>query len=220
MKEKVLLYKIYIVIAAIFILLLSVHPYPLSYVIKSLPTLIFAYLCFKYVKKPVKFLMGIGYICCMCGDIFLDLSRTEFFMQALAAFLIGQIFYVIAFAQQLLYRKNRLYLAIIPFLYASIVTIILLPRLGRFLVPVLVYIVVITVMGIFSSFLNSKGIRVFLGAMVFIISDSLIAINKFVAPFKYSTAIIISLYFIAQYLIGTGILKDFPVDTEKSPQEQ
>lgn len=220
MKEKKIIYIIYIVIAALFIILLSIHPYPFSFVIKSLPTLMFVYLCFKYVIKPMKFLMGIGYICCMCGDIFLDLSRTEFFIQALAAFLIGHIFYILAFAQQFHYRKERLYLALLPFIYVTIITFILFPRLGTFLLPVLVYIVVIALMGIFSSFINSKGIRIFLGATVFIISDSLIAINKFVVPFNYSTVIIISLYFIAQFMIGTGVLKDFSVNTEKGSGSQ
>ena len=215
MKEKVIIYKIYIFIALLYIILLSIHPYPFSSVIRLLPVLMFAYLCFKYLKEPMKFFMGIGYICCTCGDIFLDLSRTEFFIQALAAFLFGQIFYIIAFAQQFYYRKKRLYLALSPLLYALVITIILFPRLGTFLIPVLVYIVVITLMGIFSAFINSKKTGIFIGAMIFIISDSLIAINKFVVPFKYSTAIIISLYFIAQYMIGTGVLKDFSVNTEK-----
>lgn len=216
MKEKAILYKIYIVIATLFVILLSVHPYPFSYVIKSLPTLMFAYLCFKYLKKPMKFFMGIGFICCTCGDIFLDLSRTEFFIQALAAFLVGHIFYIIAFARQFYYRKRRLYLALIPFIYVLVITFILFPRLGTFLIPVLVYIVVIALMGIVSAFINGKKTGVFIGAMIFVISDSLIAINKFVIPFYYSTAIIISLYFIAQYIIGTGVLKGFSVNTEKS----
>lgn len=216
MEEKSIIYKIYILIALLFVILLSIHPYPFSYVIKSLPTLMFAYLCFKYLKKSMKFFMGIGFICCTCGDIFLDLSRTGFFIQALAAFLIGHIFYIIAFARQFYYRKQRLYLALIPFIYVSAITFILFPRLGTFLIPVLVYIVVIAFMGIFSAFINGKKTDVFIGAMIFIISDSLIAINKFVKSFNYSTAIIISLYFIAQYMIGTGVLKDFSVDTEKN----
>ena len=219
MKEKAIVYKIYIFIAIAFVALISIHPYPFSYVIKPLPALLFAYLCFKYLKNPMKAFMGIGFVCCACGDIFLDLHRVRYFIPALVSFLFGQIFYIIAFVQQFYYRKKRLYFALLPFLYALIITIILLPRLGRFLTPVLVYILVITLMGIFSAFIRSDRIGVFLGAMIFIIADSLIAINKFVAPFKYSTAIIISLYFIAQYMIGTGVLKDFPADIEKDINE-
>ena len=215
MEEKSIIYKIYILIALLFVILLSIHPYPISYVIKPLPALLFAYLCFKYLKKPMKVFMGIGFVCCACGDIFLDLHRVKYFIPALVSFLFGQLFYIIAFAQQLHYRKKRLYLSLLPFLYALIITIILFPKLGKFLTPVLVYIVVITLMGIFSAFIKGEKIDIFFGAMVFIIADSLIAINKFVTPFRYSTAIIISLYFIAQYKMGTGILKDFSLDTEK-----
>jgi len=50
-------------------------------------------------------------------------------------------------------------------------------------------------------------IAVLCGAILFVISDSLISINKFYAPFRYSGIAIMSTYIIAQYLIIYGIVK-------------
>jgi uncharacterized membrane protein YhhN len=50
-------------------------------------------------------------------------------------------------------------------------------------------------------------IAVLCGAILFVISDSLISINKFYAPFRYSGIAIMSTYILAQYLIVYGIVK-------------
>jgi len=189
-----------------FCLKMTIHSYPFSFKLKALPTVLFAYLCFKYLKMPDKLFIGPGFLCCTSGDIFLDFSRESYFIHALISFLSGHIFYTLGFLQQVHFTKERLPFAIIAFVYTSIITIILLPRLGNFLIPVVVYIMVITIMGISAAFISGNSLGIFIGAMIFIVSDSLIAINKFLGSFNYSTPIIISLYFIAQYTIGTGVL--------------
>ncbi len=207
MNERKLLFIIYIISAATFVILLSIHPYPFSFILKSIPTVLFAYLCFKYLKMAEKLFMGIGFICCTCGDIFLDFSRELYFIHALVSFLVGHILYCLGFIQRFTFSRKKLPLALCVFLYTLIIMLLLFPKLGSFLLPVSIYILVITVMGICAAFVTDSKIDIFIGAMIFIISDSLIAINKFLFPFPYSTAIIISLYFIAQYIIGTGMLR-------------
>ena len=48
---------------------------------------------------------------------------------------------------------------------------------------------------------------VFLGALFFMLSDSILALNKFYEPLAYSNISIMLTYAIAQYLIIFGILK-------------
>ena len=48
---------------------------------------------------------------------------------------------------------------------------------------------------------------VFFGALFFVISDSILALNKFYTPLKKSSFIIMFTYLVAQYLIVIGILK-------------
>jgi len=206
MNERKLLFTIYIICAAAFVLLLTIHPYPFSFVLKAIPTVLFAYLCFKYLKMPEKLFMGFGFICCTCGDIFLDFSRELYFIHALVSFLLGHALYTFGFLKRAQFKKGKIPFALAAFLYTFIITLILLPSLGSFCIPVIVYILVITIMGISAAFITGKSLGIYLGAMIFIVADSLIAINKFLVPFNYSTPIIISLYFIAQFKIGTGIL--------------
>jgi len=47
------------------------------------------------------------------------------------------------------------------------------------------------------------------GAILFVLSDSAIAVNKFSYNFPYSGTVIMSTYVIAQYLIVTGYIKQF-----------
>jgi uncharacterized membrane protein YhhN len=46
---------------------------------------------------------------------------------------------------------------------------------------------------------------VFSGAVIFLLSDSIIAINKFMVSVFYDRLLIISTYMIAQFLITTGL---------------
>jgi uncharacterized membrane protein YhhN len=80
------------------------------------------------------------------------------------------------------------------------------------LIPVMVYMFVILLMAT-TAFLR-KGIvnnlsytLVFVGAIFFMISDSLLALNKFHEPLPFSNISIMLTYSIAQYLIVLGILK-------------
>jgi uncharacterized membrane protein YhhN len=50
-------------------------------------------------------------------------------------------------------------------------------------------------------------ILVLAGAVLFVISDSLIALNKFGFPFVFSGVAVMTTYIAAQYLIVTGVLK-------------
>lgn len=50
------------------------------------------------------------------------------------------------------------------------------------------------------------SLTVNLGAMIFVFSDTVIAVNKFLRPIPHSTVFNIGLYFIAQFLIVIGLI--------------
>jgi len=88
----------------------------------------------------------------------------------------------------------------------------MLSSLGEMFVPVLVYATVISAMCIFAlnrcGRVNAARFKwVFIGAIVFVLSDSTIAINKFLTSIPVSGLWIMSLYAFSQYLIVNGILK-------------
>ena len=84
--------------------------------------------------------------------------------------------------------------------------IILAPSLNDMAIPVYVYLTVITTMGIMATFRDSSNMLVLCGAILFIVSDSMIAINKFSMPIIASDYFIMITYYLAQFLIVNGFI--------------
>jgi len=203
--EKIKVFSIaYISIGVLFVLTLFFHPYPGSYLIKPIPVLIMTYLCFLGLKGGIRYLMVAALLFSAAGDVLLDVDRGRLFVPGLVSFLVAQVLYSIVFAKEFRFRAARLLIAAGMIIYVSV--IYYLEDLGRLQIPVLIYMVVITVMGIFASFSKRPVNGVLVGALFFIVSDSLIAINKFIHPFPYSTIFVIITYYSAQYRIGMGML--------------
>ena len=84
---------------------------------------------------------------------------------------------------------------------------LLIPNLGNLLLPVIAYLITITAMGLLAVQSSFPVRWVLLGAMLFIISDSFIAINKFIHPFPFESYWIMGTYYAAQFMLVMGFLK-------------
>jgi uncharacterized membrane protein YhhN len=79
------------------------------------------------------------------------------------------------------------------------------------MLPEVIYLLVIETMGLTAwlrreyQSLNAY-LLTFLGAILFIISDSTIAFNKFVQPFDYANVVIMVTYILGQFLIIEGMI--------------
>jgi len=141
------------------------------------------------------------------GDVLL-MDKSNLFLFGIAAFLFTQIFYIKIIWTQI--RDSNFYqktISIIPFLvYLSVLLFMLIDNLKALLIPVIVYGVTISVFGMVAllNYITDKNKNtqfLFIGAILFISSDSMIALNKFhQTNFFYSVAIMIT-YVLAQYLI-------------------
>jgi len=153
------------------------------------------------------------------GDVLLMLqSRMEdMFIFGLAAFLVAQIFYILAYRNAI--DKNiqvpvgRFVIFRIIFLtfYGGGLLFILRQGLGDMLLPVSAYTVVLMTMGIFALLRKGKTtdksfLMVYSGALLFIMSDSMIAISRFSHPLVQSSLLIMATYIAAQLLIVKGLL--------------
>jgi uncharacterized membrane protein YhhN len=152
------------------------------------------------------------------GDLFLMFENTNppFFIFGLASFLATHILYIIYFAG---FKNNRVsllkkqpLLIVAVLLYGASLVWLLFPKLGNLKIPVLVYATVICTMQLYSTHafnkVNKKAARLFLsGALLFVLSDSVLAINKFHLPFAAAGAIIMLTYCAAQYNIVCGFIK-------------
>ena len=146
-----------------------------------------------------------GLLCSLAGDIFLSLPRDRF-IQGLLSFLAAHLCYTAAFIKE--GERAVSALSLLPFLvYGGLMLHALWPHLGRMRAPVVAYMLVILLMGwqAASRFLvtNQEGsLTALMGALFFIASDSVLALNRFKSSFRSAQALTLSTYFIAQWLIA------------------
>lgn len=152
------------------------------------------------------------------GDTFLMLqgSNPLFFIFGLGSFLLAHIAYILAFKKfdTVLTSSGRLVTSILFISYSLVLSYVLWSGLGEMKIPVILYALVLTLMGIFGVIKN-MGVSNFvvIGAVLFILSDSMIAYDKFVEPFSSSRFLIMCTYISAQFLIIRGISLRMPKES-------
>jgi len=198
--------SLYIISSLLFIISLYWHPYAGSFLLKSIPALAMSYILFKEKIVNVR-PMALGFIFSAMGDVALDVDRQKYFILGLAFFLIAHVLYAGTFIKLSL-RKNYLSFKILFVLFfAMSMTYLLWPNLGAMKIPVIVYLIVICGMTVSSSFYTAKGNLAFVGALIFMSSDAMIAISKFLTPFPFSSLAIIVTYYLGNFLIGYSAVK-------------
>ena len=146
-----------------------------------------------------------GLLFSLVGDVFLMLPRDRF-IQGLLSFLVAHLFYIVAFTVE--GHRSLSFWDVIPFLiYGSLMLRWLWPHLGKMRLPVMAYMLVILTMGWTATsrwmLTGQEGSRLaLLGAILFIASDSLLAVDRFQGRFRSSHLLILSTYFSAQWLIA------------------
>ena len=148
-----------------------------------------------------------GLIFSLLGDMML-LKPWYKFELGLAAFLIGHIFYIIAFIS---YKgMDWDILPLLPLIgFALWLFRMIKPHLGKLLIPVGSYMSVILLMvwqgiGIWLSEKYIFGLLIGSGAFIFCVSDSILAYQRFMRRFKCGNTLILITYYIAQYLISSS----------------
>ncbi len=147
-----------------------------------------------------------GLLFSLAGDIFLMLP-TDRFIAGLVSFLLAHLCYIAAFTFEGAPRTPDLLYAI-PFLIYGVAMLgILMPGLGKMKAPVIVYMLVIIVMAWqalnrWAMTAEQGSALAFAGAMLFVASDSFLAVNRFRKRVGGTQLYIICTYFMAQYLIA------------------
>jgi uncharacterized membrane protein YhhN len=151
------------------------------------------------------------------GDVLL--MNPSNFISGLVCFLIAHILYVVAYRQhrmdmdqQPVHGIQRVRIAFPVVLAGTGLVVVLFPRLGEMKVPVIIYAMVITVMVLSALFrigrTNAHSFWMVLGgAVTFMASDSILAINKFLIPITNANFLIMLTYIAAQWLIVEGLLR-------------
>jgi uncharacterized membrane protein YhhN len=185
----------------------------LIYIFKPLTTsliIMIAALAKHPILKRYKIAVIVGLIFSLGGDILLMLP-LDLFVFGLASFLIAHLIYIYAFT-----IEHRLRLKILPIFLAMIygfgIFSILSPGLGDMRIPVAGYILVILSMGyaswnLWQQIRSRWALLAFVGALFFVLSDSVLAFNKFYQPFVAARGLSLTTYFTAQWLIARSIIR-------------
>ena len=158
----------------------------------------------------------VGLIFCLIGDVCLALPQEKAFKAGLVAFLIGHIFYIFSFSSLIPISYWFSPMLFIIFGISALIFFWLRPHLKSMLIPVLLYIVVITVMvsgawAVFwrSSFQVSGRTLILIGSLCFYFSDVFVARDKFIKEEYPNRLLGLPLYYAGQFLLAfsVGLLK-------------
>jgi uncharacterized membrane protein YhhN len=156
--------------------------------------------------------MMAGLVLCLVGDVFLALPGHRVFLFGLIAFLCGHIAYLIAFFHLAAFS----YWAVLGLWFGSMIStptyLWLKPYLGAMRPAVLIYIIVISLMlcgawaMIAADTLSLSGKRlIFIGAILFYVSDVFVARDRFVARHFFNRLIGLPMYYAGQFFFAFSL---------------
>ena len=188
----------------------------LTYLFKPLTILLLLLVVSCYAPKaPSNYLTWIflGLLFSMFGDIFLMLENEKFIL-GLSSFFLAHVFYIVAFTNFIELQNIHWWLVILLSVAATGIWFYLKDSVGRLLVPVSLYMGVIVMMSLAAGhwFLQSSGdLRLpatlaFIGALIFMCSDTSLAINRFKKKYPWGQFVTLSTYYLAQILFVLSVL--------------
>lgn len=153
------------------------------------------------------------------GDIFLlfEKQNKNLFIFGLASFLIGHLCYIAYFYQirkiNAVKFSPKILISLAVLIYVISLFSLLAPNLKSLQIPVVFYALTLAAM-LLTSFhafdfqKHSFGKICIAGTLLFVVSDSFLAINRFYQPFEFANILIMLTYSIAQFLITVGAFRN------------
>jgi uncharacterized membrane protein YhhN len=153
-----------------------------------------------------------GLLLGMVGDIFLALPQRKMFLFGLVSFLLGHLFYILAFFS-VAETSTWTWIGLLTVCVLSIwIYFWLRPYVGSMNIPVLLYVIIISIMvsGAWTVLgdldLNRSGrIMVFVGALSFYFSDVFVARDRFIGQQFLNRLLGLPLYYAGQFLLAFSV---------------
>lgn len=144
----------------------------------------------------------LGLLFSALGDFLLDYDRVNWFVYGLAAFLIAHLFYIFSL---LPIHKHNIFPAICYITFGLCFFALIYDSLNALLFPVFIYMTVLLATGIATLTSRKSNAWLIIGGLSFIVSDSLIALDKFYLSIPAAGFFIMLTYYSAQYCLVRGI---------------
>ena len=158
------------------------------------------------------YLLLLGLIFCLGGDVFLALPQERMFLMGLVSFLLGHVFYIACFYYLADLSHWTWIGGIVAIVVSGGVFFWLRPHLGSMLLPVIAYIVVITLMLIGAwTVLGDANVKftgrvvIFVGAVSFYVSDLFVARDRFIKTEFKNRLVGLPLYYFGQFLLAFSV---------------
>jgi uncharacterized membrane protein YhhN len=219
-KPWIILYLL-ILAADITSILLSWSAGELVFKTLLMPVLVIGLLQNKKTTRQINWrVIMAGLLTAWAGDVMLLFASgaAKFFMLGLVCFLITHIAYILYFQRYKAAKENWfIEHPIITFLvvmYSITLYAVLQPYLGSMMAPVGVYTFVISIMMLRTLSvqpllpISQSGKYFIAGSALFVVSDSILAVNKFHTAFTLAGPLIMLTYGLAQLLIVLGAIKN------------
>lgn len=205
MRSKIL-QIILVIVFAIDLFLIFANKIELRFFTKPLllPLLILIFITrLKSEKTQVDKLFLAGLVLSFFGDLFLLFQWG--FLPGLGSFLLAHVFYIISFRKK---TQNSIwrFWPIILGLFATTLLVFLFPYLKEMKIPVIIYAVVIATM--MYNALKTHNRNLIIGALLFLISDTLLSINLFLQPFMILNLLVMITYIAAQWFLVKGMISE------------
>lgn len=206
MKKKIALF-IFLVVSILDIIGIIFKIDSLTFIFKPFILLALLFLYSNSVTNKNKW-YATALIFSFFGDVFLLYTGDTIFKFGLGFFLIAHLLFisiVIKRIKKVSFLNN--FIALILFSgVLFLLLFVLKDSLFNLFIPVLIYGITICLFGAISliDYLNTKSkyaLLMFIGALIFIVSDSILAINKFYYEALFFQVAVMVTYITAQYLI-------------------
>ena len=153
----------------------------------------------------------------LVGDVLLMLPRN-LFVPGLASFLVGHVLFIIGLLQPpsppgtppFSFSTTGLVVAAVLIGLAAVVPAFLIFRSlvrdghRELIAPVAVYLVAIATMAVLACYVGVPAAA--LGAIFFLVSDAVLALQRFVRPFPQGNVVVHVTYHLAQWLLVLSLL--------------
>ena len=164
------------------------------------------------INQSLFYSIAVALLFAFFGDVFL-IFESDLFLFGLLSFLITHVIYILIFYKGLELKMNLKFITVLIgfILFYFLLIQLLFSYLNELLIPVCIYGLALILMG-FGAFLRTPNLgykSVLFGSLLFILSDSILAINQFIynSSLQKAQVFVILLYVLAQYFIVQGLLK-------------
>ena len=154
----------------------------------------------------------------LAGDLsFLSFESEVFFLLGFGFFFLANIAYILLFQKHVDYQFGRVVIfSMFVLVYAFFFMKAIVDGLGAYFYPLVIFMIAAFNM-LQAAFFRWKEVNmysfymVFIGAIIFLLSESIVAMEKFSEPIPFTSYLIMPTYALGNLLMIKGVLIEKPV---------